>query len=219
MFANLIKSESAEKLSEVALKRLDRVVDAGHRMSQALRDLLNFASLSKEEQLVDTDLNEVVATVQSDLELLVQEKDAMLQYNRLPTIKAIPSQMKQLFYNLINNALKFSKPNQRPQIMIKCEKLIDQELLNDLGLEQYRSCYKFMIQDNGIGFNAEAAEKIFVMFQRLHSREAYTGTGIGLALCKKVVQNHHGKIWAESMPNAGATFTILLPAPSLDTYT
>jgi PAS domain S-box-containing protein len=217
MFTNLIKSETAEKLSEVAQKRLDKVVDAGHRMSQALRDLLNFASLSKEEQLVDTDLNEVVTTVQSDLELLIQEKDAMLQYDRLPTIKAIPSQMQQLFYNLINNALKFSRPNQKPSVVIKCEKLIDQELLNDHGLAQYKSCYKFMIQDNGIGFNEEAAEKIFVMFQRLHSREAYAGTGIGLTLCKKVVQNHHGKIWAESMPNAGATFTVLLPVQSLDT--
>ena len=212
MFANLIKSESAEKLSEIAQKRLDRVVDAGHRMSQALRDLLNFASLSVEEQYVDTDLNEVVAAVQSDLELLIQEKDALLQYDKLPTIKAIPSQMQQLFYNLVNNALKFSKPDQRPLIMIKSEKLFDQDMLNDLGLAQYKSYYKFTIQDNGIGFNAEAAEKIFVMFQRLHSREEYAGTGIGLALCKKVVQNHHGTIWAEGTPNAGATFTIIFPS-------
>lgn len=180
-------------------------------MALALKDVLNFASLNKEEQFSQVDMNEVLAAVQTDLELVISEKRAAITCGMLPAIKAIPSQMHQLFYNLVNNALKFSIPGMLPQISISCKCLDATELQQHTELEQSKQYYTIAVQDNGIGFNQDAAGKIFGMFQRLHSKDAYAGTGIGLALCKKVVTNHSGKIWAESEPGKGAIFIVVLP--------
>jgi light-regulated signal transduction histidine kinase (bacteriophytochrome) len=212
MFSDMIKGEDYRCLSEASQKRLDKVTEAAQRMSTALKDVLNFASLSKEEQFVTVDLNNVLKDVTTDLELLIAEKKVMLHVDPLPIIKAVPQQMHQLFYNVMNNALKFSNPNQTPVIHITCKALKALELAEYTELNQSKLYYKIAIQDNGIGFNQDAANKIFGMFQRLHSKAEYAGTGIGLALCKKVVLNHAGTIWAESKPGEGATFHVLLPA-------
>lgn len=212
LFSDMMRSDSYDRLTEASQRRLNRISESARRMNIALRDVLNFASLSREEQLTMVDLNEVMATVHVDLELVIQEKSAIIHTDELPMLKANPGQMHQLFYNLINNALKFSKPDQTPVITVSCRKLHATMLLSTSGLVNDKQYYEFVVQDNGIGFNPEASEKIFALFQRLHSKDDYEGTGIGLALCKKVVQNHHGKIWAESIPDKGATFTILLPA-------
>jgi signal transduction histidine kinase len=120
--------------------------------------------------------------------------------------------MHQLLYNLLNNALKFSKAGEPPHIMIKCRELHGLKLVEHKDLDKSKTYYTITVQDNGIGFSQDHADKIFNMFQRLHSREVFGGTGIGLALVKKVVSNHGGKIWAEGKEGEGATFKILLPA-------
>ncbi|MEI6950679.1 PAS domain-containing protein [Paraflavisolibacter sp. H34] len=203
VFGDMVKSDSYERLTEASRIRLDKMLASARRMRVALQDILNFASLDKEEEFIETDLNEILVAVQLDLELAISETGARLTSEPLPTIKAVPHQMQQLFYNLIGNALKFSKPGERPLISITCR------LSGAREKDQPR--YEIAITDNGIGFQSGAAEKIFEIFQRLHSKEDYAGTGIGLALCKKVVQNHGGKIWAEGRPGTGATFKVLLP--------
>ena len=212
MFSDMVKGEGREKLSEASQNRLEKVTQAATRMSAALRDVLNYASLSKQEQYAEVDLDEVLAAVQADLELVIHEKGAHVQADELPTVKAVAGQMHQLFYNLLNNALKFSKAGEPPQIRVTCCPAGVDTLGRYAELDPARTYYEIAVSDNGIGFKPESAERIFDMFQRLHSKDAYAGTGIGLALCKKVVVNHRGAIWAESQPGEGATFRVLLPA-------
>lgn len=211
MFTDMVKAEAAQKLSEASQIRLQKVSDAASRMSTALRDVLDFASLSKVEEFVAVDLDEVLAGVQSDLELVISEKKAVITSDALPTIKGIPNQMHQLLYNLINNALKFSKLGTPPLLTITCTLRKASHLIAQKDVDPGKDYCFITVQDNGIGFNQDHANKIFEMFQRLHSRDAFSGTGIGLALVKKVVSNHGGQIWAESQPGEGATFKVLLP--------
>jgi signal transduction histidine kinase len=180
-------------------------------MSAALSDLLNFASLDKGDQFVHTDLNDIVDSVKSDLELLLNKENVSFHSDKLPVVAAIPHQMHQLFYNLVNNALKFAKPGEGSHISILHREVASEELAILKDLDPGKRYYELSFKDNGIGFNPELNEKIFRMFQRLHAKETYPGTGIGLALCKKVVMNHQGKIWAESIPNNGSIFKVMLP--------
>ncbi|RYD94627.1 MAG: hypothetical protein EOP50_09220 [Sphingobacteriales bacterium] len=212
MFTDMVKSDPGTQLSEAATMRMEKITGAARRMSAALRDVLNFASLNRAEQVTETDLGEVLAAVQSDLELAIHEKKGSITSDALPTIRAIPHQMHQLFYNLVNNALKFAQPGVPPVLTISCSEAGEELHARYPELDTAQHYYEFTFRDNGIGFSPASAEKIFVMFQRLHARDTYAGTGIGLALCRKVVQNHGGKIWAESTAGAGAAFHVLLPA-------
>jgi light-regulated signal transduction histidine kinase (bacteriophytochrome) len=211
IFADMVKAEAAEKLSEASRNRLERVSHAAQRMKAALTDLLHYASLDKKEESGEVDLDEVLATVQVDLELMIAEKSAKIISDNLPTIFAVPRQMHQLFYNLLNNALKFSRRGVQPVIRISCSVLPLAATAEFPDLNQHRNYYQISVEDNGIGFPADLSVKIFDMFQRLHSKEEYEGTGIGLALCKKVVLNHGGRIWAESGDGEGTIFKLLLP--------
>ncbi|HEY0068041.1 MAG TPA: PAS domain-containing protein [Flavisolibacter sp.] len=211
MFADMVKEESLDLLSATSRKRLDKVSDAARRMSAALKDVLNYASLNREELFTETDLDEVMSIVQTDLELVIMEKSATIHSDHLPVLRAVPQQMHQLFYNLVNNALKFSRPAQPPIVHIECGKLLPHELKKHNDLAQDRTYYLITVRDNGIGFRQDLADRIFGMFQRLHSKDQYAGTGIGLALCRKVVLNHGGKIWGESKEGEGAVFRIILP--------
>lgn len=211
MFSGMVESEAVDKLSNTAQIRLRKVTESARRMSKALRDVLDFASLNKEEQFSQVDLNDTIAAVQTDLELAIQDKNATLTVAPLPIIKAIPVQMHQLFYNLVNNALKFSKAGLSPDITISWQKIAGDSVAKQYNLDIAKDYCQITVRDNGIGFNNYAAEKIFGLFQRLHSKQEYAGTGIGLAMAQKVVQNHGGRIWAESEPGIGSTFTILLP--------
>jgi len=211
MFTDMVRNDSPE-LPAAALKRLDKVNDAARRMSRALRDVLNYARLNREEAFSAVDLNEVMLGVLADLELLIYEKQAQIAYDRLPVIRAVPHQMHQLFFNLVHNALKFEFPGRRPELAIRCRELSETERTKQAVLDQGERYFELQFRDNGIGFGNESAEKIFVMFQRLHDRDTYAGSGIGLALCRKVVQNHGGIIRAESERGKGATFLIILPA-------
>jgi two-component system CheB/CheR fusion protein len=191
---------------------LDKIIFCAERMRKLINDLLTFSKTSrpgKEFQL--TDLNQVLKEVLKDLDLSIEEKKAKVSFRKLPVIKAIPLQLHQLFYNLISNSLKFSgdKP---PLITISAKKLAAKEANAYPHLDRERTYYEFIIKDNGIGFKEEFADQIFTIFQRLNDDEKYPGSGIGLALCRKIVSNHKGAIFAESKANEGSVFHIILPA-------
>jgi PAS domain S-box-containing protein len=210
IYTDMIKAEAVEKLSNESWSKFQKISEAAQRMSTALRDVLDFASLSKAEKLVAVDLNEVLAGVQNDLELVISERQATIKSDTLPTLNAAPTQMHQLLFNLINNALKFSKPSTPPHIIITSTEQ-QAALVEHQDLDRSKKYCTITVQDDGIGFDQLYADKIFDMFQRLHTKAAFSGTGIGLALCKKVVLNHQGKIWAKSREGEGATFYMVLP--------
>ena len=157
-----------------------------------------------------TDLNKIIADIQIDYELLINQKNANIILCSLPVIEAIPLQMNQLFYNLIGNALKFSKEDISVEIKINCE-MVDENEKEFLKLNKNYSYCKISVADNGIGFDQNYASKIFEIFQRLHGKQEYAGTGIGLSLAKKIVDNHGGNISAVSLENEGSIFYVILP--------
>jgi signal transduction histidine kinase len=154
---------------------------------------------------VPVDLNKVVREVVSDLEVGIEKKGGHIEVGNLMTIDADPSQMRQLLQNLIGNALKFSKKDVPPVVKIHGKVIYDEGSTPDNGY------YQITIEDNGIGFDEKYAERIFDVFQRLHGRQEYEGSGIGLSICRKIVERHNGKIMAKSSPGKGSTFIVTLP--------
>jgi len=184
-----------------------------NRMTNLIRDVLSYSQVSRvqEETFEQVNLEEIFADTINDFDLVVEEKHAVIKHSGLPTVEAIPLQMVQLFHNLISNALKYSRENVHPVINISAEPLTLLETLQ-LGFPQNSTpYYRIVFSDNGIGFSQEYASKIFNIFQRLHSRGQYEGTGIGLAICKKIAENHHGTIYADSVENVGTEFIFVLP--------
>lgn len=210
IFTERIKTQDIDNLSADSQQFLDRVMFSVERMSNLLKDLLDFSSVNRDELFAQVDLNEILFEIENDLELLIAQRSATVRKDSLPVIRAIPLQMHQLFYNLINNAIKFTPPDRQPMVRIMRE-VVSPEEISAWQLNPDRAYLHLTIQDNGIGFEAEFSEKIFELFKRLHSQQSYRGTGVGLAMCKKVVENHEGKIWAESSMREGATFHIVLP--------
>jgi PAS domain S-box-containing protein len=189
-----------------------KITHAAERMSSLIYDLLNFSRLSKTEVIHEpVDLNRVLHDVMTDLELVVQQKGATLVADALPMVRAIPLQMNQLFYNLLNNSLKFSRDNVPPQIIVRATSLPTQDVTENKNLLPHRAYTHITLTDNGIGFNAGDAAQIFEVFRRLHTRDIYPGSGIGLALCRKIARNHDGDIYATGSEGQGATFHMLLP--------
>jgi signal transduction histidine kinase len=160
-------------------------------------------------EMEEVDLNAKVAMVLSDLEVAIEEKNANVIVEPLPVVKGFRRQLQQLFQNLVSNALKYSKAGVSPEIRITASVVSGDQTLLKLPAE--KKYHLVEVKDNGIGFDQEYAERIFQMFHRLHGRSEYSGTGIGLAIAKKVVENHRGFIWAEGKPGEGATFRVLLP--------
>ncbi len=191
---------------------LNKIEGASLRMTKLIHDMLNFAGVTNYEMLfVKTDLNEVLKGILFDFELLISEKKAKITIDKLPEIKAVPFQMNQLFYDLIHNALKFSKADVPPVIKISSRKLTKARLKLHSDLNQSLTYYEIIFKDNGIGFDQKYGQQIFTMFQRLSRSGHYAGTGIGLAICKKIVQTYTGEIFAEGIENKGAIFHVLLP--------
>jgi signal transduction histidine kinase len=166
--------------------------------------------------MTDVDLNIVLLRALRDFDLLIQEKNATLHHDKLPHIRAVPVQMHQLFHNLLSNALKFTVPSVPPQVSITVRQLSIKEIKATGSLDPDLPYCDIIFTDNGIGFEKEFADKIFAIFSRLHDKQTYSGTGIGLALCKKIVSNHNGIIYAQSVPGKGSSFHVVLPCKSGD---
>ncbi len=208
-FSNLLLVSLEEKLDEDERAHFDRIIRAAARMQNLIDDVLRLSKLSKVDARYEpVDLTATINQIKEDLEIAIQEKNAVVQTETLPIINAIPGQMHQLFQNLISNALKFTA-NRRPVVTIETSPITDQ-LRTEFGLAdgQYVA---ICVRDNGIGFEMQYVDKIFGMFQRLHRRDHYEGTGIGLTICRRIVENHHGYIIAEGVPNQGASFQLILP--------
>lgn len=210
-YGSYLKRQQAERLDAAGHKHLEKMIESADRMSTLINDILNFSSFKRENRFVETDLNTILENVLQDLDLLIQQKGAVVEYDTLPVIEAIPLQMNQLFYNLLNNALKFSIAEVAPVISISCRILTESEL-SSYEISHNHSAYcELIFSDNGMGFKQEYSEQIFGLFKRLNNKLEFPGSGIGLSLCRKVVANHNGKIMARSNENEGASFFILLP--------
>lgn len=196
-----------------ASSRLQKVLASANRMSSLIRDLLNFSRLIKTEKIFSkVDLNTIVRNVLEDFELRVQETGATFEMGQLPQLEASPQQMNQLFYNLISNALKFRHPDVKPRIKISASTITDVNPAEYPDLQPGMLYHDISVEDNGIGFSEKYTRQIFEIFKRLHTRSKYEGTGIGLALCRKIARNHKGEIFAESKEGSGSVFHIILPA-------
>jgi PAS domain S-box-containing protein len=192
---------------------LAKVENSSSRMLTLIRDVLAFSQLSKaKHDFVPVDLNRILESTKNDFELYIEEKGATIANDPLPLVSGIPVQMSQLFGNLISNALKFSA-GKKPFIQIAVSEIEGKDQVNGRMLDSHCRYYDISFTDNGIGFNQNNAEQIFDIFQRLHSKNEYQGTGIGLAMCKKICENHGGTIYAESSPGKGAKFHVILPNP------
>jgi len=188
----------------------EKINQAAVRMQQLIQDVLNFSRISNsDEAFIQTDLNRIIETLKIDFELLLKEKSAVINHPVLPVIRGIPLQLSQLFSNLISNSLKYTV--NKPVINISVTYPSREELLQHPKLNESYRYVKIEFKDNGIGFESQFNEKIFKIFQRLHGKQTYSGTGIGLALCKKIVENHQGVIYAVSEPEKGSVFTVFLP--------
>jgi two-component system CheB/CheR fusion protein len=209
-FSDLVLQKIDEPGSNVKLY-VQKVISSAGRMSVLIEDLLNFARINKtDEKFEMVDLNKVLENVVNDFEVLINQKHATITKTLMPRVKAIPIQMNQLFFNLIGNALKFSDEN--PVIDISARQLPREELkAYPLLQNSSRNYVELTFKDDGIGFDQAYADQIFTIFQRLNDKQKYAGTGIGLAICKKIVENHNGVIKAEGKRGIGAKFTIVLP--------
>lgn len=210
-FIDMLRKSLGNQIDERSKGFLDKIERSSKRMLNLIRDVLSFSTLRTDRRnFIKIDLNEVLASAESDFELLIEDRAAVIERTPLPVIDAIPIQMSQLFGNLISNALKFIEKEKQPVIRITWESLTPAEMAA-YGLESGKDHVRLSFTDNGIGFNQENAEQIFNIFQRLHGRSDYEGTGIGLAICKKIAENHGGRIEAISTSGGGATFRIILP--------
>jgi signal transduction histidine kinase len=208
-FGSYLQDTQKQKLDARGQEHLEKIISAAERMSALIKDILSFSSLRRSDLFVPTDLNKIIDGITQDLDLMITQKNAIIEKDELPVIEAIPLQMNQLFYNLINNSLKFSRQDVPPLIRISSRKVTGKELPSTL--DRNIDHYEISVSDNGIGFSQEYAEQVFGLFKRLNERHAYPGSGIGLALCRKVVENHHGEIRAEGKEKEGAVFYIYLP--------
>ncbi|GGB95274.1 PAS domain S-box protein [Dyadobacter sediminis] len=212
-FGNLLGDRYAAELGE-GRNYLLRMQSAAKRMSDLIEDLLAFSRIStKKENNEYVPLNKLMSSILTDLELSIQESGAELVVGDLPVITGDAMQLGQLFQNLISNALKFRKKDIIPVIRIQSQVVSEKEIpLSGSSLRSASYYYKIDVKDNGIGFDQKYADRIFQLFQRLHGRSEYSGTGIGLAICEKVAANHGGMISVISQPDNGSVFSVFLPA-------
>ncbi len=210
-FISRLIDKEMNSISESGQQYLQKIQDSSERMRLLIDDLLQFSRTNKSEKATElTCLNELLENSKLELTQIIEEKNAVITSETLPKLNVIPFQIQQLFTNLINNSLKYSKENDPPVIDIKVSEIraADEP---EIPMDDLTKFYKIVFSDNGIGFDPQYSKKIFVLFNRLHNKDEYSGTGIGLAICKKIVDNHYGFIFAKGEPNVGATFSIYLP--------
>ncbi len=210
MFISRLEERELEALTEQGREYFARISSSANRMQTLLIDLVNYSRAMKGDRTFKkTDLNSILDDVRQALATDIEDKNAVINSAGLPVLKVIPFQIHQLFVNLISNSLKFHSPSKTPVINIELEKMDEPEIRDGITLHPKKFA-KIAVTDNGIGFRQEFADKIFLLFRRLQ-KESYEGTGIGLAICKRVVENHNGFIFAESRQGKGARFVIYLP--------
>jgi PAS domain S-box-containing protein len=210
-FIERLESKYKNELGTDGKLYLNRISASVENMRHLIDTLLEFSRTARNNQpFSKVDLNTILNEVQTDLELKIEETFSTVHVDVLPVIEAIPSQMKQLFDNLLNNSIKFRKPETHPVITIRCLRLSRRQKEHH-HLDTENTWFKIDFTDNGIGFEPEYHERIFQIFQRLHGKTEYPGSGIGLAICKKIIDQHKGLIYATGEPDNGATFTIILP--------
>ena len=208
IFIKIIK-ELYLTADEKAIDYVDRTIKSAERMQTLITDLLAYSRLSSQVKPETTDLNEVLQEVLSDFDYLIERKNATIKTTELPTIDSIPSQLRQVFQNLIGNALKFSGNTDKPLIEITSEIIAEKSFESPVSADG-KFC-RIVVKDNGIGFDEIYLDRIFIIFQSLNDRQKYEGTGIGLAIAKKIIEKHNGLITAKSQPGKGASFIIVLP--------
>jgi len=210
-FVERLKNRFEGALGQEGNMYVSRILNSSVNMQTLLEDLLNFSRLSvTEKEFEKVSLQDCMNTVLNDLEIKIEESRATVEVDTLPDIQAYPTQIRQLFSNLLNNAIKFRKPDHPPVIKISCSKA-EQSEYPELSFVSGLRYIRLQFKDNGIGFEPEFSERIFMIFQRLNGKSEFAGSGIGLSICKKIVENHHGFIFATGVPDHGATFTVLLP--------
>lgn len=201
-FVGNVQQELAGKIDETYMFYLSRVQAAAHRMLSMIDGVLTYSTVSALEEIYEeVDLYQVIKNVESDLEVVIHKKEATIHYASLPKLKGAPLMLHQVFYNLISNSLKFARANTAPVIIITAEPIE----------RNGEPCARILLEDNGIGFEQQYAEKIFGTFTRLHPKDKYEGAGLGLSLCKKIVERHGGSITASIAEKGGAVFEIILP--------
>jgi light-regulated signal transduction histidine kinase (bacteriophytochrome) len=191
-FVELIRKQYTGRLDANADKYIDYIIQSSDRMKTLIKDLLDYSRIGREKKFEKVDCNIILQEVLADLNKVIRENCAEIKSGYLPVIHAFPTELKLLFQNLISNSIKFRRKHEIPVIEIKARK--------DNG------CWEFTIADNGIGIEKQYQERIFIIFQRLHNRSIYEGSGIGLAHCKKIVELHGGRIWVTSKPAEGSVF-------------
>jgi signal transduction histidine kinase len=212
-FIDRLKIKNADVLSEESKSYFDRIVNSAYRMRTLINDLLSYSRVGNGQlETVTVDLNKQLKEVLTDLEMVIQQKKATISLGKLPVIEGREVQLQQLFQNLISNSLKFSYPLRTPVIEVTSDYIEgpNGKEISEATITPDSFC-RIKIKDNGIGFEEQDADKIFRIFYRLHGRSEYEGSGIGLAICKKIVDNHHGTIIADGNPGIGSTFIIVLP--------
>lgn len=200
-FVGLLKNKYSKEEDKETVEYIRFILDATSRMQNLIKDLLELSRIGRTISIVEVDCNKVLNNVIAEMGLTIKETNARIIPSLLPVVQGNEMELKQLFQNLLSNAIKFKRKDTSPEIKITVE---------EKGGE-----YIFAFEDNGIGIDTQFKEKIFIIFQRLHSNTDYPGTGIGLATCKKIVNQHHGKIWVESEPNKGSTFYFTIPKGGL----
>ena len=197
-YLQLLDRRYTDKLDQDGKEFIAYAVDGATRMKRLINDLLAYSRVgTRGRPFAPTDINVILGQVQTSLQTSIEETGAQVSIERMPTIMADETQMLQLFQNLLANAIKFRKKDQIPQI--------------DIGVKKTVSEWQFTLSDNGIGIDPQFFDRIFVLFQRLHGKEKYSGTGLGLALSKRIVERHGGRIWVESELDQGSCFYFTIP--------
>ena len=210
-FGDRLVASQLQNLSPEGKIYLQKIIDASQRMQTMISDLLSISMITGNRSFAPHSLQRLLDEAIQTLEFKIEQQNAIIKYDPLPEAQVIPSQIRQLFQNLLSNSLKFTREGVQPVITISYS-IAEEIEVERLGLKEHKNYLKIIIEDNGIGFENEFAAKIFAIFQRLHGRSEYEGSGIGLAICKKIVEHHGGAIYASGIPDEGARFTIILPA-------
>jgi hypothetical protein len=211
LFTNRIIEKSGTGLNPTAVEYLEKIGSSSARMKMLIEDLLIFSqSIIREENFEFTNLNLMLHDVQTTLAAIIEDKKVIIECDFLPVLRVVPFQFQQVLLNLIVNAIKYTAENTVPHIKISAGILSGKDL-KFTEAQPDKSYCEIRVADNGIGFDESHAESIFKLFHRLHKKDEYSGTGIGLAICKKIVQNHQGFIKANSVPGKGSVFSFFLP--------